>query len=72
MPLHHGEQYGVGLLDWQGGVDAVGEGFHGAARQGRPHAVELAFVATDALQLLLQLARERVTIPGDRRGKRRR
>ena len=49
LALHHGEQYGVGLLDRQGGVDAIGEGLHGPARRGRPRAVELAVVAADAL-----------------------
>ena len=67
MALHHGVQDRVGLLHGEAGIDAVGEGLHGPARGRRPCAVELAFVATDAAQLLLQLAREGVAIPGDGR-----
>src|SRR5581483_5566752 len=62
LSLDHGIEDAVGRLDRQRGIDAPDEGLHGRARGARPDAVDLAGVAADTLQLLLQQSREGVAI----------
>ena len=53
--LHHGQKYVVGLLDGKRGVDAVGKGLHRPADRWAPDSVNGTPVATDALEVALDL-----------------
>ena len=66
MSLHECQQDGVGLVNRQHSVDAVGECLHGPTSGRGPHAIEFARVAPDALEFLLELTSDGVATAAGR------
>ena len=68
VALYQGKEHLIRLGDGQSSIGAISERLHRLARGGGPHSVDFAVIATHALQLALQVSRERPTIYGWRRG----
>jgi hypothetical protein len=56
--LHQCQEDDVGLLDGQRSVNMIGKGLHGPAYRRRPHTVDFALIAADALELQLNFSCE--------------
>ena len=68
VALYQGKEHLIRLGDRQSSIGAISERLHRLARGVGPHSVDFPMIATQALQLALQVSRERPTIDGWRRG----